>query len=261
MHLEDPASLAVASRRFNRFSHDSYVQTKWFDRFPKYEVIFRAIARPKMLNEALLEALLSRGAVISRHLCQMMDVLYHAVATKAKRKIDWSANLSLDMYRLLIHKATQLYGVVITKTPNFDDYVLGDYLDRAEHRTNVDVPEKILALFSQYNYMPLPLNFVYASSYEGKVSTVEYDAFAVEALLYRAPSLALFVKANGERKLDDDKSVRTHTDYPRLGYECNSEGSTWLCRKIFSSSRKPHQIKSLLQVRQCRAFKSSKVTR
>lgn len=109
--LEDPAHLVGTSRRFRSFSQDAYFRARWFlTRFPRYEVIFRAIARPRVFNVALFEMLLSGGAPLSRHLVQLLHLLHNPWTLTGQRDVRWGADVSLEAYAAVIDRAISLYG-------------------------------------------------------------------------------------------------------------------------------------------------------
>lgn len=94
VHLEDPVPLIRASKRVRAMSKDARWQAEWFThRYERYLVIFEAIARPKLFTVELLESLVRRGALLSRMLVQLIQLLWSATArdltTERDESIRW----------------------------------------------------------------------------------------------------------------------------------------------------------------------------
>lgn len=96
-HLEDPGALARTSRRFFIVSRDGHLWARWLlSRYPLYEVLFQAIARPKLFSEALLERLINGGAVLSRNLVQLLHHRIHSPPSYTTQgHVRWEAALRL----------------------------------------------------------------------------------------------------------------------------------------------------------------------
>lgn len=65
-HLDQPRLLAWTSKRFHTLSEDTLWRAKWLmKRYELHNVIYEAIARPKMFTPALLRQLRGLGAPLS----------------------------------------------------------------------------------------------------------------------------------------------------------------------------------------------------
>lgn len=75
-HLEEPEPFALTCKRFQAVSRSTLWRARWFmQRYSLFEVLFYAIARPKMCTGALIDQLIRLGAPLSRSLIQTLYVM------------------------------------------------------------------------------------------------------------------------------------------------------------------------------------------
>lgn len=83
LRIDDPSAWAATSKRFNALSKDIVWRGKWFmENYQLCDVIFYAIARPRIFDAALLDQLLRLGAPLSRNLVQLVVVMHNSMARR-----------------------------------------------------------------------------------------------------------------------------------------------------------------------------------
>lgn len=124
IRLFNPSQLARTNRRLCALSQDPYWRSKWFmQRYRLSEVIFKAIARPKLFNSDLFHRLLKLGAPLSRNLVQLLrlirgtftlkpytlDDVYFPIQWKSSEygPVEWG-NISTSAYEAVLQHGIDL---------------------------------------------------------------------------------------------------------------------------------------------------------
>lgn len=194
--LKNPASFSRVSKRFNAFSKLASFRARWFiQRFPSYLVLFEAIARPRLLDADLVARLTRLGAPLSRNLAQLLltrsaSTLWHPPTPSG---IKWGQSLQLGAFLALLGKAHELYGDSLSlQSLVREEQVLESWIHQ-QKGSHSDPSPDIVALFSDFKFMPLPLTIDFLNK-----ATKAQPNKAEDALAY-APRLAPFYLANGEQ--------------------------------------------------------------
>ncbi|TFK40782.1 hypothetical protein BDQ12DRAFT_770762 [Crucibulum laeve] len=110
--LSDPGPLTKSSRRFHAFSQDPYIRAHYFlTRYGEEHAIYYALGRGRVINEAVLDMLLTTGAHLSRYLVQI--AIHHYFHTQAHFiKTPWVRTMSLKVFVYFMHLAEKKYGEI-----------------------------------------------------------------------------------------------------------------------------------------------------
>ncbi|KAG6830977.1 hypothetical protein H0H87_006628 [Tephrocybe sp. NHM501043] len=96
--LADPGPLTLVNKRFYHFSQDPYIRAHYFlSHYGPTEAIFHALGRGKILNEQVLDILLTSGAHLSRYLVQVSMHHYFHTATYFI-KSNWVRNVPFGVF-------------------------------------------------------------------------------------------------------------------------------------------------------------------
>lgn len=117
MHVSNPVPLSRTSKRFQALSKSTLWRAKWFlKQYQRYQVIYEAIARPKLCTSVLVEQLLRLGAPLSRSLVQLLHALREPQLRQKllvehqsrSLRTDWGRHVSHSSYATLIHHSSKL---------------------------------------------------------------------------------------------------------------------------------------------------------
>lgn len=171
-------------------SQDNFWRARWFlYRFRRYEVIFYAIARPKLFNPKLLDSLLNGGAILSRHLVQLLHLQHSPGGAK------WGHRLGFASYMAVLEKARLQWGEDVSFLEHdIDEFSFGREV--AYMRGPQVLSPKLLTIMQKFRYMPLPLWFV-SLGQTGSDNRMKQDK-PPESYLADQPKLAPLMVANGE---------------------------------------------------------------
>lgn len=119
-HLYDPESLAETNKRFRELSKDTLWRARWLmQRYDCYEVIFEAIARPKLFTVELFEQLIRLKAPCSRELVQHLHILYNQIARECVSfdyiHFAWSESVRFSAYSAVMQHGVKLVSVSLQR--------------------------------------------------------------------------------------------------------------------------------------------------
>ncbi|KAF8583350.1 hypothetical protein K439DRAFT_1634534 [Ramaria rubella] len=185
--LGDPASLSMTSKRLHRISKDPYVRSSYFlARYGPQQAFYWALSRGKLMNERVLDILLTSGAHLSRYLLQ--TAIHHYFRTTAHFiKHPWARTLPLPVFTHFMNLGRR-FGADVPLAKGEDDgsVFLGWLKERVSPGFGKKVGvEAIKGLFEKYGFM------VFAP--KDPVAAQFPLAFALE------PSLLPLAVANGFR--------------------------------------------------------------
>lgn len=118
--IRDVVPLSLTNKRFQALSKSTLWRAKWFlQRYDRAELIFEAIARPKLFTEALFEQLNRLNAPLSRNIVQLLHVMREPVlrqqllAEEQKLSLrrhmpDWGKNVTFPAYVAVLQHAVKL---------------------------------------------------------------------------------------------------------------------------------------------------------
>jgi len=154
--LIDPTPLTLVSKRFYRFSQDPYVRANYFlARYGPIEAMFHALGRPKIIDNQVLDILLSSGAHLSRYLIQVS--MHHYFYTQSHFiKSPWVRNLPLRVFTHLLQRGEERYGEIPRGKSEDDGYVFSTFLKESRLPTQAKSIswETIQELLEKYNFIP-----------------------------------------------------------------------------------------------------------
>ncbi|OSX59849.1 hypothetical protein POSPLADRAFT_1075353 [Postia placenta MAD-698-R-SB12] len=108
--LDDPTAFSQLSKRYHHFTKDPYVRSSYFlTRYGRIQAIFWALGRGKLVNERVLDILLSSGAHLSRYLVQCA-IHHYFRAQVSFIKTKWVRTLPLPVFNYFLTLATATFG-------------------------------------------------------------------------------------------------------------------------------------------------------
>lgn len=126
IHLDQPRPLAWASKRFHALSQDTLWRAKWFlQRYERHEVVFEAIARPRLFKPDLFHTLTRLGAPLSANLLELLYMLHNETAS-AKLRVTtarWGRISFLSYAAVLNHGARLVSGSTTSRDVGCSDLV------------------------------------------------------------------------------------------------------------------------------------------
>ncbi|KAI0822288.1 hypothetical protein BC628DRAFT_1421962 [Trametes gibbosa] len=108
--LSNPVAFTLISKRHHDFSQDSYVRATYFlARYGRIQALYWALGRGKLLNERVIDILLSSGAHLSRYLVQC--AMHHYFRTQVPFvKTRWVRTIPLPVFSYFLSIAARMYG-------------------------------------------------------------------------------------------------------------------------------------------------------
>ncbi|KAI0947141.1 hypothetical protein AcV7_009642 [Taiwanofungus camphoratus] len=108
--LDDPSSFSILSKRFHQFTQDPYVRSSYFiSRYGRIQALFFAMGRGKLINERVIDIMLSSGAHLSRYLAQC--AIHHYFRAQVPFiKTPWVRTVPLPTFTHFMTVAARMYG-------------------------------------------------------------------------------------------------------------------------------------------------------
>jgi len=112
--LDDPTSFSLISRRYYAISRDPYVRSSYFlARHGRTYALYYAMGRGKLLNEKVIDIMISSGAHLSRYLAQC--AIHHYFRAQVHFiKTRWVRSVSLPVFTHFMTVAARMYGDIPT---------------------------------------------------------------------------------------------------------------------------------------------------
>ncbi|KAF9483532.1 hypothetical protein BDN70DRAFT_873849 [Pholiota conissans] len=154
--LTDPSPITQVSRRFQGFSQDPYVRAHYFlVHYGPIEAMYNALGRGKVLNDRVLDILLTSGAHLSRYLIQI--AIHHYFYTQAHFiKTQWVRNVPLRVFAYFLKLAEEKYGEIPRGKGEDDGSLFTTFLKENRLSTAMKTVtwEVVRTLLDTYNFIP-----------------------------------------------------------------------------------------------------------
>lgn len=106
IQLDQPGPFAQVNKRLRALSQGTLWRPKWLmQRYVCYEVMFEAIARPRLFTVELFEMLLHKGVHCSKDLVQVLHTLRGDFKEGARDQ--WGVRIKLSAYAAILHYAAK----------------------------------------------------------------------------------------------------------------------------------------------------------
>ncbi|KAH9950579.1 hypothetical protein B0H21DRAFT_722324 [Amylocystis lapponica] len=108
--ISNPTSFSLVSKRFYEFTQDPYVRASYFlARYGRIQALYWALGRGKLMNERVINVMLSSGAHLSRYLAQ--SAIHHYFRTQVPFiKTPWVRTIPLPVFTHFMTVAARMYG-------------------------------------------------------------------------------------------------------------------------------------------------------
>ncbi|KAI0345775.1 hypothetical protein BDW22DRAFT_1467054 [Trametopsis cervina] len=111
--LDDPTNLSLASKRLYAFTRDPYVRAWYFiSRYGKIQALYWALGRGRLMNEDVINTLLSSGAHLSRYFVQCAMHHYYHTAQVPFIKTSWVRSMDLSVFTHFQAVAIKRFGSI-----------------------------------------------------------------------------------------------------------------------------------------------------
>ncbi|THH16562.1 hypothetical protein EW146_g4100 [Bondarzewia mesenterica] len=155
--LDNPASFALMSKRYYEFSQDPYVRAQYFlSHYGRIQAFYWALDSGKLMNERVIDILLSSGAHLSRYLVQ--TAIHHFYRTSVPFiKTPWVRNIPLSTFAYFQKVASERLGGDVSPCKNEDDgTVFSHFIKESRFPPNSRFVklETIIEMFEKYKFIP-----------------------------------------------------------------------------------------------------------
>ncbi|KAL0961156.1 hypothetical protein HGRIS_006128 [Hohenbuehelia grisea] len=154
--LNDPGPLTLASKRFYHFSQDSFVRAHYFlARYGATQAMYYALGRGRVLNERVLDILLTSGAHLSRYLIQL--AIHHYFRTQSHFiKTAWVRNVPFNVFTYFLQLSAAKYGDIPTGKNEDDGSVFAAFLKESRYPLGMRSIgwESIRDILDKYKFIP-----------------------------------------------------------------------------------------------------------
>ncbi|KAF9220958.1 hypothetical protein BS17DRAFT_786268 [Gyrodon lividus] len=157
--LNDPTALSLTSKRLLRVSRDPYVRAHYFlHRFGHMDAMFWALGRGKVLNEKVIDILVSSGAYVSRYLLQVAIHHYFRSASHFV-KTPWVRTIPLPVFTHFMKITSGLFDEIPLGKNEDDGYIFQSFLK--ESRLPPDMKntkwEDVREILDKYKFIPFSM--------------------------------------------------------------------------------------------------------
>ncbi|KAI0051401.1 hypothetical protein FA95DRAFT_1602653 [Auriscalpium vulgare] len=154
--LNDPSSLSSVSKRYYHFSQDPYVRAHYFiARYGNIQAFYGILGRGKLVNERVIDILLSSGAHLSRYLVQV--AVHHYFRSSCPFiKVPWVRSLPFPTFTHFINAAAAKFGDVPTGKSDDDGTVFSNFVkeSRLPATLRLTKPEDVMEILEKYKFIP-----------------------------------------------------------------------------------------------------------
>ncbi|KAF5369469.1 hypothetical protein D9758_002713 [Tetrapyrgos nigripes] len=154
--LHDPMPFILLSKRFYNFSQDPHTRAHFFlTRHGPAEAMYHALGRGKVVNERVIDILISSGAHLSRYLVQV--AIHHYFYTQSHFiKTQWVRTVGLGPFSHLLQLASTRYGEIPRAKGLDDGSVFSSYLKESRYPPSMRQIkwETIREIMETYHFMP-----------------------------------------------------------------------------------------------------------
>ncbi|KAH7885344.1 hypothetical protein F5I97DRAFT_1884682 [Phlebopus sp. FC_14] len=157
--LNDPTALTLTSKRFLRVSQDPYVRAHYFlARFGRMDAMFWALGRGKVLDERVIDILVSSGAYISRYLVQVAIHHYFRSASHFI-KTPWVRSIPLVVFTHFMKVTSGLFDEIPLGKNEDDGYIFHSFLKESRFPPNAKSTkwEDVRDILDKYRFIPFSM--------------------------------------------------------------------------------------------------------
>ncbi|KAJ4482055.1 hypothetical protein J3R30DRAFT_2117499 [Lentinula aciculospora] len=131
--LHDPTPFTLLCKRLHHFSQDPYARAHYFlNRYGPAQAVFEALGRGKVVNERVLDILMTSGAHLSRYLVQI--AIHHYFFTQTHFvKSKWVRNVSFPVFLHFMQLASTRYGEIPREKGQDDGSLFLTYLRESRY--------------------------------------------------------------------------------------------------------------------------------
>ncbi|KAJ3791217.1 hypothetical protein GGU10DRAFT_338191 [Lentinula aff. detonsa] len=154
--LHDPTPFTLLSKRLYQFSQDPYARAHYFlNRYGPAQAVFEALGRGKVVNERVLDILMTSGAHLSRYLVQI--AIHHYFFTQTHFvKTKWTRNVPFPVFLHFMQLATTRYGEIPREKGQDDGSLFLTFLKEGRHPPSLKSIswETIRDILEIYKFIP-----------------------------------------------------------------------------------------------------------
>ncbi|KAJ3894288.1 hypothetical protein GG344DRAFT_86643 [Lentinula edodes] len=131
--LHDPTPFTLLCRRLHQFSKDPYARAHYFlNRYGPAQAVFEALGHGKVVNERVLDILMTSGAHLSRYLVQI--AIHHYFFTQTHFvKSKWVRNVPFPVFLHFMQLASTRYGEIPREKGQDDGSLFLTYLKESRY--------------------------------------------------------------------------------------------------------------------------------
>ncbi|KAJ3854460.1 hypothetical protein EV368DRAFT_36733 [Lentinula lateritia] len=131
--LHDPTPFTLLCRRLHQFSKDAYARAHYFlNRYGPAQAVFEALGHGKVVNERVLDILMTSGAHLSRYLVQI--AIHHYFFTQTHFvKSKWVRNVPFPVFLHFMQLASTRYGEIPREKGQDDGSLFLTYLKESRY--------------------------------------------------------------------------------------------------------------------------------
>ncbi|EIW59522.1 uncharacterized protein TRAVEDRAFT_28653 [Trametes versicolor FP-101664 SS1] len=154
--LSNPVAFTLISKRHHEFSKDPYVRASYFlARSGRIQALYWALGRGKLLNERVIDILLSSGAHLSRYLVQC--AMHHYFRTQVPFiKTRWVRTIPLPVFSYFLSIAARMYGDIPVAKGEDDGSLLTLLLKQSRFPSEYRAAkwEQVRDVVEKYKFIP-----------------------------------------------------------------------------------------------------------
>ncbi|KAI0372164.1 hypothetical protein BV20DRAFT_1050929 [Pilatotrama ljubarskyi] len=154
--LHNPVAFTLISRRHHQFAQDPYVRASYFlARYGRIQALYWALGRGKLLNERVIDILLSSGAHLSRYLVQC--AMHHYFRTQVPFiKTRWVRTIPLPVFSYFLAIASRMYGDIPVAKGEDDGSILTLLLKQSRFPSEYRAAkwEQVKDVVEKYKFIP-----------------------------------------------------------------------------------------------------------
>ncbi|KAI0335899.1 hypothetical protein GY45DRAFT_1267365 [Cubamyces sp. BRFM 1775] len=154
--LNNPSAFTLISKRHYQFARDPYVRASYFlGRYGRIQAMYWALGRGKLLDERVIDILLSSGAHLSRYLVQC--AMHHYFRTQVPFiKTRWVRTIPLPVFSYFLSIAARMYGDIPVAKGEDDGSILTLLLKQSRFPTEYRAAkwEQVKDVVEKYKFIP-----------------------------------------------------------------------------------------------------------
>ncbi|KAN0087454.1 hypothetical protein V8E55_006075 [Tylopilus felleus] len=157
--LNDPTALTLTSKRFLSISRDPYVRAHYFlHRYGHMDAMYWALGRGRVLNDKVIDILVSSGAYVSRYIIQVAIHHYFRSASHFI-KTPWVRSIPLPVFTHFMKVTSSLFNEIPLGKNEDDGYIFHSFLK--ESRLPQDLKstkwEDVREILDKYKFIPFSM--------------------------------------------------------------------------------------------------------